>query len=326
MSTPTFPVTHVDDRDERLTAALDAFRQGEIRGTDVARLSDLRRDELKRVRGVWRDLPEEHRIALVRWMNQLSEDRVELTFGRMLRHALQDESAAVRQLALGAMWEDEDRDLVSLLTTLLRDDPDQGVRAEAAALLGRCVDRIATEESDPTTTGAVRESLLACWHDPVEAPIVRRRALEAVSGLGADPVIQQAIAGAYDDGDATLTAGAVRAMGRTVSASYFGTILAELASDDAELRYEAALAAGELSDERAVPELISLLDDDDVDVKLAAAGALGRIGGKAAVQALEAHAEAAAEVEDPVLDQDVLSDTIAEAMLSVDPLQAPPVS
>lgn len=317
MSTPTFPVTPVDDREERLSDALSALGRREIRGPDVARLSDLRRDEMARFRSVWSDLDEDQRLALVRWMSDLSEDRVELTFGRPLRHALADPSASVRQVALSAMWEDEGSDLPSLLTSLLQDEPDQDVRAEAAALLGRCVDRLATD--DQSGARSVREALLACWRDRAQAPLVRRRALESIAGFGADPVVEAAIGEAYDDGDATLTAGAVRAMGRTASTGYFGTILAELASDDAELRYEAALAAGELGDERAVPELITLLDDEDADVKLAAVGALGRIGGKAALRALEGASEGG----DPVADDEIVSDAIAEAMLTVDPLQDP---
>lgn len=319
MSTPTFPVTPVDDRDERLTDALDAFRQGDIRGTDVARLSDLRRSELEAFHSVWRDLDEGQRVGIVRWMNELSEDRVELTFGRVLRHTLLDSAAPVRQTALGAMWEDEGSDVVSLLSGLLHNDPDQDVRAEAGALLGRCVDRLAIADPGTNEAREVRETLLRCWHDASEAPMVRRRALESVAGFGTDPAIRSAIGDAYDDGDATLTAGAVRAMGRTAHAGYYGTILAELASDDAELRYEAAFAAGELGGERAVPELIELLEDDDADVKLAAIGALGNIGGKRAVQALEA----AAESDDPVADEEIVSDAIAEAMLTVDPLLAP---
>ncbi len=322
MSTPTFPVTPVDDREERLAGALSAFRQGDIRGTDVARLSDLRRNELAQYRTIWTELDEEQRVSLVQWMNQLAEDRVELTFGRALRLALVDPSAAVRQTALGAMWEDEGRDLTTLLTGLLRDDPDQDVRAGAAALLGRCVDRLATDDLDDQDAQAVRAALLTCWQDAAEAPMVRRRALESVAGFGAEPPIRRAIGDAYDDGDATLAAGAVRAMGRTVNAGYFGTILAELASDDAELRYEAALAAGELGDDRAVSELISLLDDEDADVRLAAIGSLGRIGGKIAVEALEAVKEA----EEPIADDEIVTDAVTEAMLAVDPLQAPPPS
>ena len=319
MSTPTFPVTPVDDRDERFAQAVEAFQRGEIRSSDVARLSDLRRDEMDRLRLIWPQLDEGQRVALIDWITELSEDRVELTFGRVLRHALADPAPRVRQIALSALWEDEGPDLKAVLVCLLHDDPDQDVRSGAAALLGRCVDRLATDESSAGGQ-TVREALFTSWHDQTEGPLVRRRALESVSGFGADREVRQAIGEAYDDGDATLTAGAVRAMGRTANLSYFGTILAELASDDAELRYEAAMAAGELGDERAVPELISLIDDEDEDVKLAALNALGQIGGREAVRTLEALTTGDG---DFAMDEAIVADALTEAMLTTDPLQAP---
>ncbi|HEV2109188.1 MAG TPA: HEAT repeat domain-containing protein [Thermomicrobiales bacterium] len=319
MSIPTFPVTPVDDRDERLTAALEAFRNETIRAADVACLSDLRRTEVPVVESVWEDLSEAQRVSIVRWISELAEDRVELTFGRFLRLALADPSPAVRQLALGALWEDEAADLPARLMTILRDDPSPDVKAGAAALLGRCVDRVAGRGGDSPERQLLRSALLACWHDLDEAPVVRRRALEAVSAFGADDDIRRAIGDAFDDGDALIAVGAVRAMGRTMSADYFGTILAELASDDAELRYEAAVAAGELGDDRAVPELGNLIDDHDHEVRTAAIMALGRIGGATAARALADIMERG----EGAVDSDLVAEALEEAMLEVDPLQNP---
>jgi HEAT repeat protein len=52
------------------------------------------------------------------------------------------------------------------------------------------------------------------------------------------------------------------------------------------MRYEAALACGELMLREAVPALIPLLDDADRQVQDAAIWALGQIGGSQAKQAL----------------------------------------
>jgi HEAT repeat protein len=46
------------------------------------------------------------------------------------------------------------------------------------------------------------------------------------------------------------------------------------------MRFEAARAAGEIEDKRALPRLLRLLVDDDPEVKLAAIQSLGTIGDK----------------------------------------------
>lgn len=318
-STPTFPVSPVDDREERLTAALDAFQRNDINAADVATLSDLRREEMPAIESTWRAVPEAGRAAIVRWAAELSEDRVELTFGRFLRFALTDDSPAVRQLALASLWEDEGSDLPSRLVFILRHDPSADVKAEAAALLGRCVDRIATRGDTRPEDEEVRSALIASWHDVSQAPIVRRRSLEAVSGFGADDDIRRAIGEAFDDDDGYIVVGAVRAMGRTMCDEYLGTILAELGSDDAELRYEAAIAAGELGESRVVPELANLMDDEDPEVGRAAILALGRIGGQAAIRALSSQLES----HSTHPDSEMLFEAFEEAMLEVDALEHP---
>jgi HEAT repeat protein len=58
-------------------------------------------------------------------------------------------------------------------------------------------------------------------------------------------------------------------------------------SDDSEMRYEAATAAGELGEAEAVSRLIELTTDTDMEVKIAAIQALGKIGGQEVKQRLQ---------------------------------------
>lgn len=315
MSTPTFPVTPVDDRKERLTAALEAFLNNDVHATGVAALSDLRREEMPSIESAWSRIPETGRIAIVRWASELSEDRVELSFGRLLRLALTDASPAVRQFALRSLWEDEGSDLPSMLVSILRHDPSADVKAEAAALLGRYVDRFATQGDGQADANTVRSALLSSWRDGSQAPIVRRRSLESVSGFGADDDVRRAIGDAFDNDDGFIAVGAIRAMGRTMCSDYLGSILSEMGSDDAEFRYEAAIAAGELGDGRAVSELSNLLHDEDAEVRNAAMTALGRIGGQAAIRALSSKLDD----EQTASDAESLTEALEHAMLDVDP-------
>jgi HEAT repeat protein len=76
-------------------------------------------------------------------------------------------------------------------------------------------------------------------------------------------------------------------MGRNCDPEWLQFLITELRADDAAIRYEAAIACGELGEEEAVCHLTKLTEDGDVEVQLAAIQALGKIGGSEARQHLE---------------------------------------
>jgi len=114
---------------------------------------------------------------------------------------------------------------------------------------------------------------------------VRRRALESLANSSHD-LVATAIAEAYDSEDQRLQISALFAMGRSCDERWSEIVLAELDNEDAEFRYEAARAAGELEIEEAIPALSRFVFDDDVDVRDVAIWSLGEIGGKEAVRIL----------------------------------------
>ena len=72
---------------------------------------------------------------------------------------------------------------------------------------------------------------------------MRGRALEALGVRGKDWV-HELIEEAYGSGDRRLTISAVHAMGRNADLAWLPMIIDEMESDDAEMRFEAATAAG----------------------------------------------------------------------------------
>ncbi len=101
---------------------------------------------------------------------------------------------------------------------------------------------------------------------------------------------------------------AVFAMGRSCDDVWTPQIIAELSSDDAEMRYEAARAAGELELRPALARLAELAYDDDREIQEMAIWALGEIGGKQANRVLDQLAAQADSAGD-----EVLADAVAEA-------------
>lgn len=313
-----------DDRpvDNRpIAEVLLSLIEGPVRATDVARMSDLDRASFREVTRAWNGLPEEIRVGIVQQMDQLAEERVDLNFSRALRPALSDESDVVRQLAVAALWEDISSDLMDRLLTILAEDPSDDVRAEAAKALGRFADLAVAGELAEERGELLRDRLLDNATDPDVAPVIRRRATESVGAFGKDEAVREALESGYGSEDQSMIASALFGMGRSHDLYWLDLLISELSGAEAELRFEAARACGQLGSDDAVPDLIACADDEDMEVRHAVFTALGQIGGKAAIRALERFAEAAAGAEEEA-DAAVIAEALEEAQTFDDPLGA----
>jgi HEAT repeat protein len=299
-----------------LAEAISAIRNGDLSQTQVARLSDLSRANARTLAEAWASIPEGNRIDLVRRFDELSEERVELNFGRALRVALDDRSAVVRQLAVAGLWEDESSELLDRLRDLLENDESPDVRAQAAAALERFASKAAVGSLDERVANDLRDELRRSAVD-AEAPYaVQRRALEALGPYAADPEISSLIIEAVDSGDHGLQCSALYAMGRSQDLRWLPTVLVQLESDDPEIRFEAARAAGLLGSADALPVLLQAARDEDPEVRHVAIGAIGQVGGRGAVRALERLAEDAGEA-----DHELIQSVIDDVNTLLEPLQ-----
>ena len=75
-------------------------------------------------------------------------------------------------------------------------------------------------------------------------------------------------------------------MGRSSNTRWLPIVVKEFHHEDSAIRYEAAIACGQLGDESTVPHLIGLIKDEDAQVQLSSVQALGTIGGALAKRAL----------------------------------------
>jgi HEAT repeat protein len=257
-----------------------------VRNISLAPLSDLTRDQLALFRAAWADLRAERRFEVTSELVEQAEANVHLHFNTVLRDCLRDSDARVRKLALEGLWEDTKPNLVSPLVGLLENDPSTEVRAAAAISLSRFVLMGELGEIAESAGAQAAAELRAAWFRPQEGNEVRRRALEGMAYTD-EPDVQEFIRNAYYDEDEQMRQSAVFAMGRSGDRRWTKSVLTELGSPDAAMRFEAASAAGELALSGAVRPLVRLLDDPDSSVREAAALALGQIGGPQARRALE---------------------------------------
>lgn len=301
---------------QSLMSAIAAIRSGDLKDDRVSRLSDLSRDDLRILAEAWRSIPEDIRQNLVRRCEEIAEERVEFNFSRALTLALEDPSPVVRQLAVSALWENESQILLDRLRKLFAEDESPDVRASVAGALERYASLAASGALASNDGDELRSMLLNSFTDPQQPLAVRRRSLEALGPLGGHPDVAQAITEAYESGEHGLQCSAIYAMGKTLDARWLESVLAELEGDDAELRYEAARAAGSLGSTDALPALLDAAADEDPEVRHTAIAAIGRIGGRGAVRALERLSEDAGEA-----DHELIDAAIEEASVLLEPIQ-----
>jgi HEAT repeat protein len=249
-------------------------------------LSSLNLTELKQLEQAWATIEPKRRRQIMYRLVELAEDNFELDFDAIFKGRLKDEDAEVRSKAIEGLWENEEPALIEPLIELLEKDSSEEVQAAAATALGKFALLAELEKLRSNYKDRISRSLLAVIQDKSKPVEVKRRALEAASPLTL-PQMNKAIAEAYQSGNNKLKTSALFAMGKSGNIAWLPILLKELASADAEIRYEAAGACGELGEEEAAGYLCELANDPDLEVRLATIQALGKIGGPEAKGCLE---------------------------------------
>jgi HEAT repeat protein len=299
-------------------AGLDQLASGAFTHEDLARFSDLSRDELGEFESGWVTLPDDVRTRAIRMMVEVAEADVTLGFGRIFRSVLHDSSPIVRQLAAGGLWEETGSTFAEDLLEVVGRDESIDVRAEAATALAGHAERVALGELDESYVEEFVERLTDIIADPEQPALVRRRCLETLGPLVERQEVQDLIRAAIRDDDDEMMAGAIHAMGRSRSQQWLLVILSMMESEENELRFEAARAAGLIGDPDAIPELSALLDDEDVEVRQMAIASIGEIGGKPAIRVLQRLSES-----DNAVDSEAIEDALEQAMIAEPPVSSP---
>jgi aminopeptidase N len=300
-----------------IVTTIQSLRESAERGIPAANifygLSDLMSSQIERIKPVWNELDPEFRRKVVRRMAETSEANYEMDYRAFGLFALNDPDPEVRSAAIDVLWEDESLELMRLLVIIAQNDDTPFVRATAVTALGRFILAGELGNLPEGETANAQDVAIKLLNDDKEEVDVRRRALEALANSSHD-MVPGAIKKAYRSNDRKMQVSSVFAMGRTCDDQWENIVLNELDSEDAEMRYEAARAAGEIELVSAVPKLAQLLTENDEDIRLAAVWSLGEIGGKEAIRILEAMLEVAEEAEDDELIEAV-EDAIGNANL-----------
>ncbi len=260
-------------------------RPGALPSSKLYLLSDLAGQRLADFCGAFETYPLPQQRRLVRALVQLAEESFQVNFDAIFRQCLGNRDGEIRAAAIDGLWENQDVALTGPLVSMLRSDPSASVRASAATALGRFVLAGELEQLDPPIQARLTTELLTAIHLKGEGIEVRRRALESVA-YSCTPEVLEALETAYYHEDEQMRLSAMLGMGRSCDRRWTKIVLEELESSSAAMRYEAALASGNLTLREAVPALTRLLDDPDSQVRDAAIWSLGQVGGDQAKQVL----------------------------------------
>ena len=281
---------------------------------ELADLSSIDRSAHEQFLEVWRRLSIQRRRTIIDRLADVAEDNVDFDFSRVFLAGLLDDDVQVRSQSIKALWEYEGEDLPRILLRLLS-DPEAIVRSEAALGLGRYLLRAELSDTVEPLTDDIEAALRTTVSDDAELVEVRGRALEAL-GVRGKEWVHDLIEDAYAGGERRMQISAVHAMGRSSDPGWLPTVIEEMHSDDGEMRFEAAMAAGSIGEEEAIADLAELADDEDAEVQEAAIRALGEIGGPSARSVL--HEIASDSKDERILE--AVSDALAQADFSDDPL------
>ncbi|MCB8942932.1 MAG: HEAT repeat domain-containing protein [Ardenticatenaceae bacterium] len=249
------------------------------------RLSDLPEEDWTRFWQAWSTAVPERRHVIARHMADIAEEDFVVDFSPYFKQFLQDDEADVRVAALDGLWDATDVNLVGPILNMLQQDESVAVQTAAAATLAHFVLMSEWGEISPHISPRVVGELVKVYEREGTAVSIKRAALEAMAPANNLRVVEH-IRAAYNDRLDEMRQSAIFAMGSNADTRWMPIILQEMNSLEAEMRAEAARAAGLIGSSDAVEQLATLAHEDDEDIALVAVASLGQIGSEEAQEIL----------------------------------------
>lgn len=244
----------------------------------IYRLSDITQLESRSLQDAWPRADLMRRRAVMEDVQSMGEEDTLLDFSALARLALKDSDGYIRQLAVRTLADYEPEELLPDFLYMVEHDADEQVRAACASALGVFVYLGEIEEISQKKLHKTEEILLRV-HQGSDTVLVRRRALEAL-GYSSREEMVPLIERAYTSGEREWLVSALVAMGRSSNKVWNAKVIAMLEDRRADVRAEAAAAAGELGIRSTSRRLFDLLDDAHDEVRAAAIWALTEVGGE----------------------------------------------
>lgn len=243
----------------------------------LERLSDMSDEQMVEFQQAWPAVDQLRREDIARLLAEIAEDNFLVDFDPVFHFLFEDTAPTVRISALQGLWDSTNESLIPAVIGMVERDTDVIVRATAARALAHYVllaewGQVSRESSD-----AIVAALNAQLEADDVSDEVRRASLEAVASTNTARVTEH-ILEAYESGSLDMQLSAIYAMGLTADQRWLPILIEEISNPEAEIREEAARAAGTIGDSAAVSELAQAAYDEELEVAAAAILSLGQIG------------------------------------------------
>lgn len=266
--------------------ALEAIGAPSLEPRMLQGFSDMGRNDVRRLKPVWNQLPEEARITIAELVLAMGQTDILLEYQRFFQLMLDDEAAAVREAGARGLSMYEDEEFIQPLVRLMQSDPATAVRISAADALATFTTLGEFMELPERTSNRLGKDLMRIVRDTNAPEAVRAAALGAAAVRSQDVEIQDTIGAFYESGSEELRIGAIQAMGRSGNSRWLPLLDVAIRDHDPEIRQLAARAMGPFESE-VVPLLTMVVrEDQESSVRLEAIQALGTVGGRKAIESL----------------------------------------
>lgn len=246
----------------------------------LQRFSDISENETGELKKVWPMLDEQRKENLLNDLTEIEEDETLVCFDAVGKIAVTDASAAIRLAAIELLELSEDYTVAITLIKLMKHDPDEKIRAEAAFSLGKYIYMGEVEDLSAEKYERILTALFVILRGS-DAPAVRQKALESL-GFSSHEDMPDQIQKAFSSDDKNWQLSALIAMGHSADERWSALVLSLIHSKDWDLRFEAVRAAGELELKEARLPLLRMLktEQDDPEMRQIVIYTLARIGGR----------------------------------------------
>ncbi len=277
-------------------------------------LSDISPANLYLLKKSWAQISPARKTVLMENIEVVHESEITANFEDVAELALDDGNSAVRTSGLRLFWEYENPHLINKFIDMLENDPDVGVRTQAASTLGKYMYLSEIEVIDSKYRDLLDKVLIKVLRSN-ESELVRQKALEAF-GYSSNPEVKEFIHTAYNSGNYNWIASSLEAIGRSADENYVSLVLPMLAHPDIHIQREAVFAAGELELSSARKLLLKLAMEleQDEDLWVEVISALSKIGGEGVLDVFEKLLEDASTDEE----EDFLNEAIENLNLTND--------
>jgi HEAT repeat protein len=244
------------------------------------RFSDLTEPEISELRKVWLQIIDDHKINLLSDLADIAEVETLVCFDQIGKLGITDPLVSVRLVGVQLLQSSEDYRMAIALIKLMKNDPEENIRAEAAFALGKFIYMGEVEGLSPEKYERILTALFILLRGQ-DTALVRQKALEAISYSSHEDIPDQ-ITKAFESKEKNWKLSAIVAMGHTADERWSAPVLSLIHSEDWDFQLEAIKAAGELELKDACLPLLRLLKQKQVDPDIlhAVIFALAKIGGE----------------------------------------------